>query len=222
MKRILGILLCLFELSLAGQGFDGEVGQISYYDYSGDRKENFNSIWYYPSENTYLIEEQKAFDDRKIAYRIEEFQMIADDMTIEVLEEIGIFRGLMRGYFYAPGTAMEEEQVQETFIAYLGVDVEMYNVRVQFEGVFRRYMLNYTLEPPKHKGYAIFRIPSEAYEEDEHYMIEAKKDRTRLTVTAYYNHQKLTLIITRREAFIPSLLRKAGLNRKSLPLIPEA
>lgn len=223
MRYIISTYFFIFyvNISLFSQVFDGEVKKISHYDPSGETIEYFRNIWYFNSKEEYLSAETKMFDNLNVALRTEKFEMIADDASIAVLNEIGAFTGLMRGYFYPKGSSIDDSQIKKTFMAYIAIDLSKYDIRVQFKGAYNQYMLNYQLEAPVKTGYAIFRIPSAEYRKDIEYLINAEKTKTKLTITAEYNRQQLKLIITRKEAAIASLLRKAGLNKRQILLFPE-
>ncbi|MBK8808111.1 MAG: hypothetical protein IPO21_16340 [Bacteroidales bacterium] len=212
------VFVTMFKI-LSAQGFDGAENTITYYDISGDTKECYQNIWYKNTEAEYYGDEKEAYNKRKIAFRNEKFQMIADDNTIEVLKSLGIFTGLMRGYYYPQGASIEEINLKQAFIAYLGIDVKKYDIRVKFVGEHLQYMLNYKLKPQKKFKYAVFRIPSNAYTEDHEYVISATSTQYLLTIKATYNNQELTLTVSRRVSKLTAWFKKIGLNKKKEPLL---
>ncbi len=216
--------LFLFSQNDSNGGYDGEVQTIEQYSTVGDTKESFKTIWYCTGIAVYQSLEIANFDSHKIAFNSTPFADISFTGTENMLASLGIQTGMYHGKYYPIKAKKIPDNIQNTYIAYIGIPLEVFDVKVDFLGAGRQYKFSYPLKPAREERskYAYFRIPSGNYKDEEDFRITADVSPQRVNIRAVYNKQVLVLTLTPHQSMLLGQLTKLGLAEKPIITIKDS
>jgi len=207
------IALILSQLSSSGQYvFEGKIQSPSLFNKNGALPENVKDLWYLGSIEDYKKKEETQLDSCDIAYFNDSLGKVMDIETEAILKQTGVFNGFYHGvYFTKHKEGKREVQVnKDMYIAYLGLDLNRFNVWVNFVSLNRQYVMNYGLE--RKDNFAIFRI----FSYSSNIEIRGEIQEQNLVINTTYNKQDLKLTISPRESKADAMKRKMGINKKPL------
>lgn len=216
-------VFCAFNDGVSG-GFEGKEQNVDYYSTSGDTKESFKTIWFCSGIAAYRTQEVENFNNHKIVFNTKPFTEISTSETEQMLAMLGIQTGLYHGQYYPIRSKKLPENIQNTYMAYVGIPLTVFDVKVDFLGMARKYKFSYMLKPDKadRSKVAFFRIPSGNYSYEDDYRISADVTAERVNIRAVYNKQVLVLTLTPRQNKLNAQLTKWGLAEKPLINIQDS
>lgn len=205
-------------------GIEGNEQAIDYYSTAGDTKESFKTIWYCTGIAAYRTQEVENFNSHKIVFSPKPFTDICTSETEQMLAMLGIQTGLYHGQYYPMRSKKLPENIQNTYMAFIGIPLTVFDVRVDFLGTARKYKFSYPLKPDNadRSKIAFFRIPSGNYSYEDDYRISADVTPERVSIRAIYNKQVLVLTLTPRQNMVSAQMTKWGLAKKPLINIQDS
>ena len=214
-------VIALFPLtnSNAQYVFEGRVKERSLFNKDGVMPNYVKDFWYVDSVQEYFMNEQAQFDSCNIAYFLDSLSLIINLESRSLLEKAGIPVGLYHGvYFTKHKEGRKEVQVdKDMYIAFLGLDMERFRIKINFISFNRQYVMNYDLDYQKRK-ISFLRMFTYKFNDQEYISISCQMQDDKLVISTHYNKQDLVLTITPRESKWNSTKRKVGLNKKSLTI----
>lgn len=216
-------ILCAFGDVSTG-GSDGILSAVDFYSTAGDTKESFKTIWYCTGIAAYRTQEVENFNSHKIVFNSQPFTDVCTSETEQMLAMLGIQTGLYHGQYYPIRSKKLPENIQNTYMAFIGIPLAVFDVKVDFMGTARKYKFSYPLKPDKadRSKVAFFRIPSGNYNYEEDYRISADVTQERVSIRAVYNKQVLVLTLTPRQNMFYAQLSKWGMAEKPLINIEDS
>lgn len=219
MKAILAFVPLALPLLAQCQLYEGSVKSIGVYNINGETRQYYTNIWYVPSEEIYLQEEGKMYDMRNIAYEKDSFYVVISPDEKQILNDLEVKVGVLHGYYYPKGSRMQKSEIEDAYMAYIAVNMDIYHIHVDFTGLLKRYKYNYDLKTRrKNKNLVFFRIPSGAFRIDDEskFQITVVPNEMFLTITANYNRQVLILTLYPKEDIYHRTMRKLGFYNEPL------
>ncbi len=216
-------VLCAFGDGSTG-GFEGKEQTVDFYSTAGDTKESFKTIWYCSGIAVYRTQEVENFNSHKIVFNSQPFTDVCTAETEQMLAMLGVQTGLYHGQYYPIRSKKLPENIQNTYMAFIGIPLTVFDVKVDFMGTARKYKFSYPLKPDKadRSKVAFFRIPSGNYNYEEDYRISADVTQERVSIRAIYNKQVLVLTLTPHQSQILAQMSKWGLAKKPLINIQDS
>ena len=191
-------------------------------DFSKDDKKD---IWYVLSKDEYRKREEHLFDTTNMAFYQDTITEVMGEDDEALLKKTGVDYGFFHGVYYVVRKERTKEyhDDKDYYIAFLGLDLNHFNVRVSYRGFNNQYVLDYNIKRQKNKQ-VYFRLITESWFDINAIKMRAEMQRNTLVLTNFYNKQSLTLYITPFENKFNQLLRNWGINKKPLSvfLVPPA
>ena len=226
MKKALLLILPLGVLFLQNgfaQNFEGRSRVTTTFNNIERTKEEKKDIWYVKTKDEYYKHEEHLFDTCNIAYFHDSLSKVMDEQDQAIFKQTGVDYGFYHGMFYVVRKERTKEYHDDKnyYIAYVGLDLNRFNVRVSYRGFNNQYVMDYNIEH-KNNNIVYFRFYTDLWFDINAINIRAEIQKNNLVITNHYNKQTLTLTVTPYENGTSSFLRSLGLNKKPLSvfLIP--
>jgi len=188
-------------------------------------KDEKKDIWYVLNRNEYYKHEEHLFDTCNIAYLHDTLSHIMEDQDQAILKQTGVDYGFYHGMYYVVRKERTKEfhDDKDQFIAYIGLDLNRFNIRVSYRGYNNQYVMDYNIEH-QNKKMIYFRLFTDSWTDVYAINIRAEIQKNKLVITNQYNKQTLTLTVTPYEGGMSKFMRSIGLNKKPLSvfLVPPA
>lgn len=220
---LLSILLSSHFIN--AQNFEGRTRVKSTRNSVDFSKDDKKDIWYVLSKDEYRKREGHLFDTTSIAYYQDTITEVMGEDDEALLKKTGVDYGFYHGIYYVirKERTKEYHDDKDYYVAFLGLDLNRFNVRVSYRGFNNQYVLDYNIKRQKNK-HVYFRLITESWFDINAIKMRAEMQRNTLVLTNFYNKQSLTLYITPFENKFNQIMRKWGLNKKPLSvfLVPPA
>ena len=221
MKKYIFLTLSLSVLLLsnifAQRNFEGRSRVTTTMTNIDRTKDEKKDIWYVSSKAEYYKHEEHLFDTCTIAYIHDTLSLIMDESDEAVLKRTGVDYGFYHGMYYVVRKERTKElhDDKDSYIAYIGLDLNRFNVHVSYRGFNNQYVMDYNIEHQKNK-IVYFRLQTDSWFDVYSINIRAEMQKNNLVITNHYNRQTLTLTVSPYEGGMSKKMRSMGLNKKPL------
>ena len=226
-SHYLTLLFLIIGLSnvLGQYSFEGRSRVTTTFNNVERTKDEKKDIWYVSSKEEYYAHEEHLFDTCNIAYFHDSLSRITEEQDIAILNQTGIDYGFYHGIYYTIKKERTKEihEDKDYYIAYIGIDLNRFNIRVGYRGYNNQYVMDYNIEHRNNK-IIYFRLFTDSWFDINAINIRAEIQKSNLIITNYYNKQKLTLTLSPYESGMARKMRSLGLNKKPLSVfkVPPA
>jgi hypothetical protein len=180
-------------------------------------KDEKKDIWYVSSKDEYTKHEEHLFDTSNIAYFHDSLSLVMEESDEALLKRTGVDYGFYHGMYYVVRKERTKEfhDDKDNYIAYIGLDLNRFNVRVSYRGFNNQYVMDYNIVHQKNK-IVYFRLTTESWFDIYAINIRAEMQKNNLVIINHYNRQTLTLTVSPYESGMSKTMRSVGLNKKPL------
>jgi hypothetical protein len=183
-------------------------------------KDEKKDIWYVSSRNEYAKHEEHLFDTCNLAYFHDSLSKVMDEQDMAILKQTGVDFGFYHAIYYVVRKDHNKEihDDKDNYLAYIGLDLNRFNIHVAYRGYNNQYVMDYNIEHKKNK-IIYFRLITDNWFDINAINIRAEIQKGNLVITNHYNKQTLTLTISPYEAGMSKTMRSVGLNKKPLSVL---